>query len=66
VTLSIIPIEGIGEIRPGDELAVLIADAARAQGTPLDSRYRSTPTISTPGARSWKPSRSASSAGAAT
>jgi coenzyme F420-0:L-glutamate ligase/coenzyme F420-1:gamma-L-glutamate ligase len=36
VTLSIIPIEGIGEIRPGDELAVLIADAARAQGTPLN------------------------------
>ena len=30
--LSIIPIEGIGEIRPGDELAVLIADAAAAQG----------------------------------
>ncbi len=38
MTLSIIPIEGIGEIRPGDELAVLIADAARAQGTPLDGR----------------------------
>jgi coenzyme F420-0:L-glutamate ligase / coenzyme F420-1:gamma-L-glutamate ligase len=36
VTLSIVPIEGIGEIRPGDELAVLIADAARAQGTPLN------------------------------
>jgi len=35
VTLSIIPIEGIGEIRPGEELAVCIADAARAQGTPL-------------------------------
>jgi len=35
VTLSIIPIEGIGEICPGDELAVFIADAARAQGTPL-------------------------------
>jgi coenzyme F420-0:L-glutamate ligase/coenzyme F420-1:gamma-L-glutamate ligase len=35
VTLSIIPIEGIGEICPGDELAMLIADAARAQGTPL-------------------------------
>jgi coenzyme F420-0:L-glutamate ligase/coenzyme F420-1:gamma-L-glutamate ligase len=35
VTLSIIPIEGIGEIRPGDELAVCIADAALAQGTPL-------------------------------
>jgi coenzyme F420-0:L-glutamate ligase/coenzyme F420-1:gamma-L-glutamate ligase len=35
VTLSIIPLEGIGEIRPGDELAVHIADAARVQGTPL-------------------------------
>jgi coenzyme F420-0:L-glutamate ligase/coenzyme F420-1:gamma-L-glutamate ligase len=35
VTLSVIPIEGIGEIRPGDEIAVLVADAARAQGTPL-------------------------------
>jgi coenzyme F420-0:L-glutamate ligase/coenzyme F420-1:gamma-L-glutamate ligase len=35
VTLSIIPIAGIGEIRPGDEVAVLIADAADAQGTPL-------------------------------
>jgi coenzyme F420-0:L-glutamate ligase / coenzyme F420-1:gamma-L-glutamate ligase len=35
VTLSIIPIEGMGEIRPGDEIAVFIADAARAQNTPL-------------------------------
>ncbi|MDQ1381108.1 MAG: coenzyme F420-0:L-glutamate ligase / coenzyme F420:gamma-L-glutamate ligase [Actinomycetota bacterium] len=35
MTLSVIPIEGIGEIRPGDELAVFIAAAARAQGTPL-------------------------------
>jgi len=35
VTLSIIPIEGMGEIRPGDEIAVSIADAARAQNTPL-------------------------------
>jgi coenzyme F420-0:L-glutamate ligase/coenzyme F420-1:gamma-L-glutamate ligase len=35
VTLSVIPIEGIGEIRPGDELAVLIAAAARVQDTPL-------------------------------
>jgi coenzyme F420-0:L-glutamate ligase / coenzyme F420-1:gamma-L-glutamate ligase len=34
-SLTIIPVEGIGEIRPGDELAVVIADAARAQGTPL-------------------------------
>jgi coenzyme F420-0:L-glutamate ligase/coenzyme F420-1:gamma-L-glutamate ligase len=36
--LTIIPVEGIGEVRPGDELAVLIADAARAQGTPLHDR----------------------------
>jgi coenzyme F420-0:L-glutamate ligase / coenzyme F420-1:gamma-L-glutamate ligase len=35
VTLSLIPIHGIGEIRPGDELAELIARAAREQGTPL-------------------------------
>jgi coenzyme F420-0:L-glutamate ligase/coenzyme F420-1:gamma-L-glutamate ligase len=33
--LTIIPVEGIGEVQPRDELAVLIADAARAQGTPL-------------------------------
>jgi coenzyme F420-0:L-glutamate ligase/coenzyme F420-1:gamma-L-glutamate ligase len=38
VTVSLIPVDGIGEIRPGDELAVLIADAARAQGTPLADR----------------------------
>ena len=37
MTLSIIPIEGMGEIRPGDELAVFIADAAREQSTPLAS-----------------------------
>jgi coenzyme F420-0:L-glutamate ligase/coenzyme F420-1:gamma-L-glutamate ligase len=35
VTLTIMPINGIGEVAPGDELAVLIADAANAQGTPL-------------------------------
>ena len=35
MTLSVIPIEGVGEIRPGDELAVHIADAARSRGTPL-------------------------------
>jgi coenzyme F420-0:L-glutamate ligase/coenzyme F420-1:gamma-L-glutamate ligase len=35
--LTILPVEGIGEIRAGDELAVLIADAARAQGTPVES-----------------------------
>jgi coenzyme F420-0:L-glutamate ligase/coenzyme F420-1:gamma-L-glutamate ligase len=33
--LTIVPVEGIGEVGAGDELAVLIADAARAQGTPL-------------------------------
>jgi len=38
VTLSIIPVTGIGEIAAGDELAVLIADAAREQGTPLAAR----------------------------
>jgi len=38
VTLSVIPVDGIGEIRPGDELAVVIAEAARAQGTPLADR----------------------------
>jgi len=35
MTLSIIPVAGIPEIDAGDELAVLIADAARAQATPL-------------------------------
>jgi coenzyme F420-0:L-glutamate ligase/coenzyme F420-1:gamma-L-glutamate ligase len=35
VTLTIIPIEGIGEVRPGDELAVLLAEAADTQATPL-------------------------------
>jgi coenzyme F420-0:L-glutamate ligase/coenzyme F420-1:gamma-L-glutamate ligase len=34
--LSIIPIDGIGEVRPGDELALLVADAARTAGTPLE------------------------------
>jgi coenzyme F420-0:L-glutamate ligase/coenzyme F420-1:gamma-L-glutamate ligase len=33
--LSIVPIGGIGEIRPGDELAELIIDAATAQQTPI-------------------------------
>lgn len=33
--LTIIPIVGIDEIRPGDELAVVIAEAAAAQVTPL-------------------------------
>jgi coenzyme F420-0:L-glutamate ligase / coenzyme F420-1:gamma-L-glutamate ligase len=35
VTLTIVPIEGIPEVHPGDEVAVLIAAAAQAQGTPL-------------------------------
>jgi len=35
VTLTIIPVEGMGEIRPGDEIAVFVAAAARAQNTPL-------------------------------
>jgi coenzyme F420-0:L-glutamate ligase/coenzyme F420-1:gamma-L-glutamate ligase len=35
--LTILPVEGIGEIRAGDELAAVIADAARAQSTPLES-----------------------------
>src|SRR4029079_6514560 len=33
--LSIVPIDGIGEIKPGDEIAQLILDAANAQRTPL-------------------------------
>jgi coenzyme F420-0:L-glutamate ligase/coenzyme F420-1:gamma-L-glutamate ligase len=33
--LTIFPVEGIGEIRPGDELAVVIAQAATAQDTPI-------------------------------
>jgi coenzyme F420-0:L-glutamate ligase len=33
--LSIIPVSGIGEVRPGDEIAELVAEAARAQSTPL-------------------------------
>jgi coenzyme F420-0:L-glutamate ligase/coenzyme F420-1:gamma-L-glutamate ligase len=35
VTLTIIPVEGMGEIRPGDEIAEFVAAAARAQNTPL-------------------------------
>ena len=34
-SLSVWPIEGIGEVRPGTEIAELLIDAARAQGTPL-------------------------------
>ncbi|MBM3671182.1 MAG: coenzyme F420-0:L-glutamate ligase [Actinobacteria bacterium] len=33
--LSVIPVEGIAEVREGDELATLIAEAAAAQDTPL-------------------------------
>jgi len=36
--LSITPITGIGEIRPGDEIADVIVSAAAAQGTPLADR----------------------------
>ncbi|MGZ7000371.1 MAG: coenzyme F420-0:L-glutamate ligase [Acidimicrobiia bacterium] len=33
--LTVIPIEGIPEVRPGDPLANLVIDAADAQGTPV-------------------------------
>jgi coenzyme F420-0:L-glutamate ligase/coenzyme F420-1:gamma-L-glutamate ligase len=36
VSLQVIPVRGIGEITPGDEIAVLVADAAAAQDTPLE------------------------------
>jgi coenzyme F420-0:L-glutamate ligase/coenzyme F420-1:gamma-L-glutamate ligase len=36
VPLRVLPIEGIVEVRPGDEIAQLIVDATRAQGTPLE------------------------------
>lgn len=35
MTLTVIPVRGIPEVREGDELAVLIADAAAAGGTSL-------------------------------
>jgi coenzyme F420-0:L-glutamate ligase/coenzyme F420-1:gamma-L-glutamate ligase len=35
VTLTIVPIDGIPEVHPGDEVAVLIATAAQAQDTTL-------------------------------
>ncbi|HEV2310283.1 MAG TPA: coenzyme F420-0:L-glutamate ligase, partial [Acidimicrobiia bacterium] len=35
MTLTIIPVTGLPEVRPGNELAVLVDDAARGQGTPL-------------------------------
>jgi coenzyme F420-0:L-glutamate ligase / coenzyme F420-1:gamma-L-glutamate ligase len=37
VSLSILPIVGVPEIRPGDELAEILADAAAAQETPLEA-----------------------------
>jgi len=37
VTLTITPITGIGEVRPGDEIADLVATAAVAQQIPLES-----------------------------
>ena len=36
--LSIIPVHGVPEVRPNDQLAPLIADAAAAQDTPLADR----------------------------
>jgi coenzyme F420-0:L-glutamate ligase/coenzyme F420-1:gamma-L-glutamate ligase len=35
VTLTLIPVTGVPEVRRGDELAVLVAAAAEQQGTPL-------------------------------
>jgi coenzyme F420-0:L-glutamate ligase/coenzyme F420-1:gamma-L-glutamate ligase len=37
VTLSIIPIHGVPEVHPGDELATLLADGAEGQGTHLQT-----------------------------
>ena len=37
MTITVIPVEGVPEVRPGNELASLIADAAVTQGTPLAS-----------------------------
>jgi coenzyme F420-0:L-glutamate ligase/coenzyme F420-1:gamma-L-glutamate ligase len=37
VTITVVPVRGVPEVRPGDELATLIADAAAAQDTPLMS-----------------------------
>jgi coenzyme F420-0:L-glutamate ligase/coenzyme F420-1:gamma-L-glutamate ligase len=36
--LEILAVHGIGEVRAGDEIAELVADAADAQGTPLRDR----------------------------
>jgi len=38
VTITITPVEGVPEIHAGDELAILIGDAASAQGTPIVDR----------------------------
>jgi coenzyme F420-0:L-glutamate ligase/coenzyme F420-1:gamma-L-glutamate ligase len=35
VTVTVVPVAGVPEVQPGDELALLVADAASAQGTPL-------------------------------
>jgi coenzyme F420-0:L-glutamate ligase / coenzyme F420-1:gamma-L-glutamate ligase len=34
---SVIGVEGLPEVRPGDDVARLIVDAARAQGTPIET-----------------------------
>ena len=34
--LRVLPVEGIGEVHPGNEIAQLIVDATRAQATPLE------------------------------
>ena len=36
VTVTIIPIRGVGEVHAGDEIATLLADAATASGTPIE------------------------------
>jgi coenzyme F420-0:L-glutamate ligase/coenzyme F420-1:gamma-L-glutamate ligase len=35
--LAVVGVRGLPEIRPGDDLGALVVDAARAQGTPLES-----------------------------
>ena len=37
MTITVIPVRGMPEIHTGDELAMLIADAASEQGTPLEA-----------------------------
>lgn len=36
-SVTLVPVGGIAEVRPGDELAVLLSEAARRQGTPVAS-----------------------------